>query len=148
CAVPALVQHPVWPLLGCGGRLAGPAFRALLLPGHRVLPAPWPEPLRARRPGRAQARARLPAGGHALAPPGVRSGPARRRGGVDRERGHLAAALSRVAGSTLAVPRMNLHLPRLGADPHAPFPAAQRALDEPNGLLAVGGDLSVPRLLN
>ena len=27
------------------------------------------------------------------------------------------------------------------------FPPAERALDEPNGLLAVGGDLSVPRLL-
>ena len=28
-----------------------------------------------------------------------------------------------------------------------PFPPAERALKNPNGLLAAGGDLSVPRLL-
>ena len=32
-------------------------------------------------------------------------------------------------------------------DPHAPFPPADQALDEPDGLLAIGGDLSLPRLL-
>jgi leucyl/phenylalanyl-tRNA--protein transferase len=32
-------------------------------------------------------------------------------------------------------------------DPHAPFPPAARALRQPDGLLAIGGDLSVPRLL-
>lgn len=42
---------------------------------------------------------------------------------------------------------MSLRLPWLGADPHAPFPDAATALDQPNGLLAAGGDLSVPRLL-
>lgn len=36
----------------------------------------------------------------------------------------------------------------LPADPHAPFPPVERALRQPDGLLAVGGDLSVPRLLN
>lgn len=36
----------------------------------------------------------------------------------------------------------------LGPDPEAPFPPAERALREPDGLLAFGGDLSVPRLLN
>jgi leucyl/phenylalanyl-tRNA--protein transferase len=36
----------------------------------------------------------------------------------------------------------------LDADPRAPFPPAGCALREPDGLLAVGGDLSVPRLLN
>ncbi len=36
----------------------------------------------------------------------------------------------------------------LDVDPLAPFPPAGQALEEPNGLLAVGGDLSVPRLLN
>ncbi len=36
----------------------------------------------------------------------------------------------------------------LPADPHAPFPPPALALREPDGLLAVGGDLSVPRLLN
>jgi leucyl/phenylalanyl-tRNA--protein transferase len=33
-------------------------------------------------------------------------------------------------------------------DPHAPFPDTSMAEREPEGLLAVGGDLSVPRLLN
>ncbi|MDY6829899.1 MAG: leucyl/phenylalanyl-tRNA--protein transferase [Pseudomonadota bacterium] len=33
------------------------------------------------------------------------------------------------------------------ADDHAEFPPVGCALEEPNGLLAVGGDLSVPRLL-
>lgn len=36
----------------------------------------------------------------------------------------------------------------LPADPEAPFPPGERALDEPAGLLAVGGDLSPQRLLN
>ncbi|WP_058834611.1 leucyl/phenylalanyl-tRNA--protein transferase [Luteimonas abyssi] len=35
----------------------------------------------------------------------------------------------------------------LDADPQAPFPPAALALREPDGLLAVGGDLSPPRLL-
>jgi leucyl/phenylalanyl-tRNA--protein transferase len=38
-------------------------------------------------------------------------------------------------------------IPRLGADPRAPFPPLARALREPDGLLAVGGDLSPERLL-
>jgi leucyl/phenylalanyl-tRNA--protein transferase len=41
-----------------------------------------------------------------------------------------------------------LPIPRLGRDPGAPFPPAHRALVEPNGLLAFGGDLSAQRLLN
>ena len=36
----------------------------------------------------------------------------------------------------------------LSADPEAPFPPASSALHLPDGLLAVGGDLSPPRLLN
>lgn len=36
----------------------------------------------------------------------------------------------------------------LDADPLSGFPPAESALSRPNGLLAVGGDLSVPRLLN
>ena len=35
----------------------------------------------------------------------------------------------------------------LSGDPHAPFPDVSLALRQPDGLLAVGGDLSVPRLL-
>jgi leucyl/phenylalanyl-tRNA---protein transferase len=41
-----------------------------------------------------------------------------------------------------------IDLPWLEPDPDAPFPPVERALREPPGLLAVGGDLSVPRLLN
>lgn len=33
-------------------------------------------------------------------------------------------------------------------DPRQPFPPAHLAMREPNGLLAIGGDLSTPRLLN
>jgi len=36
----------------------------------------------------------------------------------------------------------------LDNDSHAPFPPATLALSHPDGLLAVGGDLSVPRLIN
>jgi len=43
---------------------------------------------------------------------------------------------------------MSLRLPRLPADPEAPFPPASLALREPDGLLAMGGDLSPARLLN
>jgi leucyl/phenylalanyl-tRNA---protein transferase len=43
---------------------------------------------------------------------------------------------------------MSLHIPWLGEDPIAPFPPANRALTEPDGLLAAGGDLSPTRLLN
>ena len=39
-------------------------------------------------------------------------------------------------------------LPRLGDAPDSPFPPTSQALDEPNGLLAVGGDLSPERLIN
>lgn len=43
---------------------------------------------------------------------------------------------------------MTLRLPLLSDDPDAPFPDPRDALREPDGLLAVGGDLCVPRLLN
>lgn len=36
----------------------------------------------------------------------------------------------------------------LGADPATPFPPADQALHEPEGLLAIGGDLSPQRLVN
>ncbi len=39
-------------------------------------------------------------------------------------------------------------IPLLGAHPDSPFPPARRALREPDGLLAAGGDLSPARLLN
>lgn len=43
---------------------------------------------------------------------------------------------------------MSLSLPRLPADPSAPFPDPAGALKRPDGLLAIGGDLSPQRLLN
>lgn len=43
---------------------------------------------------------------------------------------------------------MSIHLPALSPDPNAPFPPGQSALRHPDGLLALGGDLSPPRLLN
>ena len=43
--------------------------------------------------------------------------------------------------------RSILDLPRLGANPGAPFPATRLALKAPNGLLAWGGDLDPQRLL-
>jgi leucyl/phenylalanyl-tRNA--protein transferase len=39
-------------------------------------------------------------------------------------------------------------IPWLAPDPDAPFPPPERALREPNGLLALGGDLSPTRLLH
>ena len=42
---------------------------------------------------------------------------------------------------------MSLRLPWLGEDPRSPFPDPAGSLRHPNGLLAAGGDLSVPRLL-
>jgi len=42
---------------------------------------------------------------------------------------------------------MTLRIPSLSADPDAPFPPVALALDEPDGLLAFGGDLSPARLL-
>ena len=39
-------------------------------------------------------------------------------------------------------------IPQLDPDPQAPFPAPEDALDEPDGLLAWGGDLSPERLVN
>jgi leucyl/phenylalanyl-tRNA--protein transferase len=44
--------------------------------------------------------------------------------------------------------RSSLRLPSLGGDPEAPFPPPDSALREPDGLLALGGDLSPARLLN
>lgn len=43
---------------------------------------------------------------------------------------------------------MHFRPPLLPMDPEAPFPPADAALREPDGLLAIGGCLSPPRLLN
>lgn len=46
------------------------------------------------------------------------------------------------------IPAMSIRLPTLSADPEAPFPPGHAALAFPDGLLAMGGDLSPARLLN
>ncbi len=43
---------------------------------------------------------------------------------------------------------MIIYLPPLGPSPDAPFPPAAQALTEPEGLLAMGGDLHPDRLIN
>lgn len=43
---------------------------------------------------------------------------------------------------------MSRHPALLSADPESPFPLADAALRQPDGLLAIGGDLSPVRLLN
>lgn len=43
---------------------------------------------------------------------------------------------------------MSIELQWLAKDENAPFPSVETALDEPDGLLAAGGDLSETRLLN
>ncbi len=43
---------------------------------------------------------------------------------------------------------MHFRPPLLPADPQAPFPPPETALREPDGLLAIGGDLSPIRLIN
>lgn len=43
---------------------------------------------------------------------------------------------------------MTLRIPQLDPDPASPFPPVEAALREPDGLLAMGGDLSAERLLN
>ena len=43
---------------------------------------------------------------------------------------------------------MSIHLPALASDPEAPFPPGNAALRQPDGLLAMGGDLTPTRLLN
>ncbi len=43
---------------------------------------------------------------------------------------------------------MSIELQWLAKDENAPFPSVKTALDEPDGLLAAGGDLSETRLLN
>ncbi len=39
-------------------------------------------------------------------------------------------------------------IPILGSDPESPFPSTDKVLEQPQGLLAVGGDLSPSRLIN
>jgi leucyl/phenylalanyl-tRNA---protein transferase len=44
--------------------------------------------------------------------------------------------------------RMSINVPALASDPNSPFPPAKSALRQPDGLLAMGGDLTPTRLLS
>src|SRR5690606_22810603 len=155
-AVPARWRHPVRTLLGqrAGRAPARPALRDLLLPGHRLLPARGPARVRTGGPGRAQAGARLPAQLRAQPAPCRRSGLRRGAGALVRGGGGGGAALCGGVARPLALPRvtenarMSAQLTVLSDDPDAGFPDPARALREPDGLLAVGGDLSPARLLD
>src|SRR5690606_34402274 len=130
----------------------GAAFRDLLLPGHRVLPARRAHALRTRRAGRAQDRARLPAHAGAQPPLDRRPGFPPRTARLVPGRGIGGRCDGADADAALAVPRpgdgdVTRALPALlDPDPDAPFPDPETALREPDGLLAIGGDLGPRRL--
>jgi hypothetical protein len=66
-----------------------------------------------------------------------------------RGRTRRRAALPRGSARAQSLPRAGRTgmIPLLGADPESPFPPLRRALREPDGLLAAGGDLRPARLL-
>ena len=89
---------------GCDRGSPVPAFRALLLPGDPIRHRAQARPRRGRRPGRAQALARLPAGHYlfgALHPP---SGAAPRDRRFPQARARLCGGRRRGAGGSRAVP--------------------------------------------
>ena len=67
-AQPDRRRLPLRPQLGLRRGRALPAFRALLLPGHRARHRGWPGPGRGRRAGPAQDRPRLPAHAPSIPP--------------------------------------------------------------------------------
>ncbi len=79
--------HAVGTLLGLNAVRLGSAFRDLLLPDHRVLHRSRHRPVRRRRPGRAQAGARLPAGSDLFRPLARPSPVLASRGGLPEPRG-------------------------------------------------------------
>ena len=132
-AVPARRRHAVRPLLGRERDGARPAFRDLLLPGHRLLPA--------RRPARVSSPARRASTSWraascrrsctaATGSPSRRSREAIARTGARRKRVGACATPRRVAVA-LAVPRGRADdaahaLSLLGADPACAVPAGRR----------------------
>jgi hypothetical protein len=86
-------RNPLRPPLGYGNRNPWAALRTLLLPGHRVLHPARLAALRARRPGRAQARARLRAGTYLVGVLDCRPANATRGSRFHRPRRHRDAGL-------------------------------------------------------
>ena len=151
-------RHAVRPLLGRGGGVSQPAFRDLLLPGHRVLHRARPARF---EPG-TQGEHKVPRGfeptqtwsAHWIADPRFRraidSYLDQERDGRGRIHAAGAGARARSDGVRLRLdPQDHVRLDRLAPERDSPdaFPPVDRALREPDGLLAAGGDLTPPRLL-
>src|SRR5690606_3033542 len=141
-------------LLGQRRRFPQPALRDLLLPRHRLLHPRRLAAVRAGHARRAQDRARLLADRDVVVPLAarrrVRSGGRR----VPEARGAARRRLHGRARPARAVPprcraagrAQMIHWLASGSAVDA-FPPVATALEEPNGLLAAGGDLSPARLL-
>src|SRR5690606_22708867 len=156
--------HTLRALLGRGRGLPQSAFRNLLSPGRGLLHPPWPATLRAGYTGRAQGAARFRAHRNvvgalhrrsALRSRGRRlSARGTHGGGLVHARGAGSSSVStqRRAGPeaqmTAVGDSMRGSIVWLSErDSPDAFPPVDRALREPDGLLAAGGDLSAQRLL-
>ena len=98
-------RRAVRPPLGRHRAPSVPAFRALLLPGHRLRDRPQARARRGRRPGRAQARPRLSAEHHLFRPLHRRSGVAPGGRRLSRARARLCGSRRRRACGAGAVPQ-------------------------------------------
>ena len=98
-------RHPLRAQLGLYRALPRAALRDLLLPADRALHPPRTGPVRRRRPGRAQAPARIPAGRDPFRALDPRPPLSRRHRPVSRRGAKRPAALSPRDGDPLALPR-------------------------------------------
>src|SRR5690606_33940184 len=121
----------------------------LLLPGHRALHRAWARDLRPGHAGRTQARARFRTDRHLVGPLAVARGIPDGRGTLSRARARRRGRVHCGRGTAPAIPAGARNVIPWLRPEHPPeaFPPVEEALQEPNGLLCVGGDLSVERLL-
>ena len=98
-------RNALWPPLGRDRASSLPAFRDLLLPGHRIRDRPRPQARRSRRAGRAQARARLCAGDDLFRPLHRRSRAAPRDRRLSQARAHACRGRRRRACRLRAFPQ-------------------------------------------
>ena len=120
-------RHPLRPLLGLHRGPPLPALRALLLPGDRLGHRPRPRPRRGRRPGRAQARPRLPAGRDPLAALARRPRLRPRRRRLPARRGPRRRRGDRGPDQPRPVPPLPGR--RAGVSRHPSLPRGKRRLD-------------------
>ena len=99
--------HAVRPPLGRDRAPSVPAFRDLLLPGDRIRDRQQARPRRGRRPGRAQAGPRLPAGDHPFRPLHRQS---RRCGGRSPTTSPASAPMWRRPARSLRRPRRSARI--------------------------------------